>query len=197
MGSHTNAPDNPPPTLHELEDGWTIHITFALTNVAVMTLVRPDGLDAHIEFVTSSGGGGEPITVTELSEIQDTALRTAADAMLAAYAARVANANKSVAEFNKLVPPTRLKVVFDWLAERHTAASLAIDSDRLAVGLKLTASGEAAGVLLTLLGRWRESPDVSADEITTDLDEFELETHLPQDGAVRFLMWLHEAEVGD
>ena len=195
MNDRTSAP-NFESTLTELLEDWTIRITFPMLNLAVLTLVNPDGEDAHIKFVTGPGGGPDPLTVTTLSEIQDPVLHSVARAALAEYTERVADANKSVAKFNAAVPPTRLRFLTTWLADRRITASFTVDSDKLAVALELKAAGEAAGVLLTLVGRWREWSLTPTDRITTELDEDTLEAQLGQDEAVQFLTWLSETEIG-
>jgi hypothetical protein len=189
-----DPPTTPPPPL-ELEAGWTIRVTYAM-NIAILRLVRPDGGDAHISFARGCEPKSEPVAINALSEIHEPALRTAAEETLTAHAGRVAKANKAVADFNGLVPPTRLAFLTSWLATLHIEVEFSIDDDELTVILTLAAVGEAAGTLLTLIGRWREACATECEGVDAELEDDALKAQLPQYAAADFLTWLSETEIG-
>jgi hypothetical protein len=171
-----------------LDRGWSVQVTFSL-NAAVLTLLNPQGEQAHISFALGFAGG-QPLTVTDLDEIRDAALRTAAESMLAAYAERVATVERAIAEFNRQLPPDVLARLDLDLAAQQITLEVDVDSDALALEVRLSAAGEAADVLLSLVNRWRRAPQASAGNIAEELADGAVWVRLPQDAGVHLLAWL-------
>jgi len=88
MQNPSTAPDTTAQSRAGLERGWSIHVTFP-ANAAVLTVLNPQGESEHISFALGFSGG-QPLTVTDLDQVEDAALRTAAHKALEDHAARVA-----------------------------------------------------------------------------------------------------------
>ncbi|MBR7830443.1 hypothetical protein KDK95_29350 [Actinospica sp. MGRD01-02] len=171
-----------------LEGGWSIHVTFP-ANAAVLTLLNPQGEKEHISFALGFSGG-PPLTITDLDQIEDGALRTAAHQVLDEHATRVAAARRAIAEFNRLVPPAVLEQVTGALAAQQIMLGLELDADAVALGLALNAAGPAAGTLLALVARWRRDPCAPAEGLAEELVDGIVTARLSQGAAIRFLTWL-------
>jgi hypothetical protein len=155
----------------------------------VLTVLNPQGESEHISFALGFSGG-KPLTVTDLDQVQDAALRTAAHQALEEHAARVAAARRAIAEFDRLVPTAMLERVTGRLAARQITLGLELDSDDLALELTLGAAGPAAGALVTLVDRWRQDPQAPAEGFTEELVDGAVTVRLSQGAAIHLLSTL-------
>jgi len=188
MQNPSTAPDTTAQSRAGLERGWSIHVTFP-ANAAVLTVLNPQGESEHISFALGFSGG-QPLTVTDLDQVEDAALRTAAHKALEDHAARVAAARCAIAEFDRLVPPAVLKRVTGGLTAQQITLGLELDPDALAFELTLSAAGPAAGALLTLVNCWRQDPHAPGGGVTEALVDGAVTVCLPQGAAIHLLSTL-------
>ncbi|MGX5184957.1 hypothetical protein ACWKT5_19540 [Streptomyces avermitilis] len=169
-----------------LPDGWTIHLSAAL-NLTVLTLRASDGKDCEIGYHCGTDLGSPELTVRDLDEITDHALRAAALELLDSHAARRATVHANADAFSDAVP--------DWselTGRLHRAVpgcriETDLDHQALALTMTLAADGPSAGRLLTLIASW---PDSATDGIDRELTETgTLTVRFTQTRAQEFLSW--------
>lgn len=173
-----------------LPDQWTINL-HPVANLTILTLLDGAGIQREIGFHPLTPPGTTDRTVGAPSEIADPELRASAQKLINTFYERTARAQANADAFGAAVPDQRH--LFDRLRSVVPGCliELDVDDETLAVILKLTATGSAAGALLLLVARWPGSTaaDGQADGVTKDLDGGDLTMRLDQAHAEDFLTW--------
>lgn len=175
-----------------LPDQWTINL-HPVANLTVLTLLDGDGVHREIGFHPLTPPGTKDLTAGALAEITDPELRASAQKLIDSFYVRTTQAQANADAFGAAVPDQR--DLFDRLRSAFSGrVELDIDDEALTVILKLTATGPAAGTLLSLIARWPGSAtaDGQADRVTKDLDGVELTVRLHQERAEDFLTWYRD-----
>ncbi|MCZ1012335.1 hypothetical protein [Streptomyces lydicus] len=176
-----------------LPDQWTIKL-HTVANLIILTLRDGDGVQREIGFhpLSEPQLGTTDRTVSAMEEIAELRLRHSAQRLIDTFYERTAQAQANADAFGTTVPD--LQDLFDrlCLAVPCDVAHIALDDETLTVILKLTATGPAAGSLLSLTARWTGSTTAEgqADGVTTHLDDHgKLTMHFDQKRAEDFLTW--------
>ncbi|RNG27166.1 hypothetical protein [Streptomyces botrytidirepellens] len=179
-----------------LPDQWTINL-HSVANLTILTLRDGDGVQREIGFhlLSEPQPGTADRTVGAVEEIVDLEVRASAQKLIDTFYERTAQAQANADAFGVTVPD--LQNLFDRLrvAVPCDGVHLAVDNETLTVVLKLTATGAAAGTLLSLAARWPGSAtaDGQADGVTKHLDDHgELTMHFDQTRAEDFLTWYRD-----
>jgi hypothetical protein len=183
---------SPSPT--PLPDRWTIYL-HTVANLTILILLDDDGVQREIGFHPLTQPGTADRTVGTVKEIDELELRASAQKLIDTFYERAAQAQANADAFGVTVPDRRN--LFDRLrvAVPCDVVDLALDNEALTVALKLTATGPAAGTLLSLITRWSGSTTEAgeADGVTKDLDNHgELTVRLDQPRAEGFLTWYRD-----
>ncbi|WP_280454196.1 hypothetical protein [Nocardia brasiliensis] len=185
-----------------LPAGWSIRIKPS-ANIDILTLIDESGAEIYTGYAP---GRREPdpseLVVHRLRDIRSQTLRDHARALIQALIqrrqSRVATVNANIAAYTAAVPD------FNHLAERLRRDGITIatdiDDSTLVITTTLTASGPAAGALMTQLGRWLATNglDEVPAGITLELDEdtLALTIAVDQRHAAELLPWLHRQPEG-
>ncbi|MGW4890702.1 hypothetical protein ACWEQL_00305 [Kitasatospora sp. NPDC004240] len=170
---------------HPLPGQWTIRIKPVLN---LLTLTLTDDTGTARQHGYHMGQVPVPDTIHSLDEITDNHLRATAQAMIDDYFTRLAEVHKAADAFTEAIP--------DWsdlTARLRTTVpdcriETDLDSEALALRMTLTATGPAAGQLLTLLATWPAS-----DGLHRELDDDgTLTAVLDQPRAISFLAWFRD-----
>ncbi|MHC3392813.1 hypothetical protein ACLQ2E_25605 [Streptomyces lavendulocolor] len=176
-----------------LPDQWTINL-HPVANLTILTLLDGAGIQREIGFSPLTPPGTTDRTVGALSEIAEPELRANAQKLIDTFYERTARAQANADAFGAAVPDQRH--LFDRLRSVVPGCLIELDVDHetLAVILKMTATGSAVGVLLSLVARWPGSTaaDGQADGVTQDLDRGDLTMRLDQAHAEDFLTWYRD-----
>ncbi|MFF3959177.1 hypothetical protein ACFYY1_39185 [Streptomyces sp. NPDC001890] len=181
---------SPMPLPHQ----WTIHL-HTVANLTILVLLDDDGAEREIGFHPLARPGTADRTVGTVEEIAERELRASAQRLIDSFYERTKRAQTNVDAFGVTVPDCRN--LFDRLrvAVPCDVVGLDLDNNALTVVLKLTATGPAAGTLLSLIARWPGSTTEAeqADGVTTDLDNHgKVTVHLDQPHAEGFLTWYRD-----
>ncbi|WP_331732961.1 hypothetical protein OG613_49015 (plasmid) [Streptomyces sp. NBC_00015] len=177
-----------------LPDQWTINL-HPVANLTILTLHDTDGAEREIGFHPLTRPGTVDRTVGALAEITGLELRASAQKLIDTFYERTAQAQANVHAFSATVPDQQS--LFDRLrvAVPCDVVRLVMDDETLTVGLQLTATGPAAGTLLTLTARWPGSAtaDGRTSGVTKDLDDDgRLTMRFDQTRAEAFLTWYRD-----
>ncbi|MER5615951.1 hypothetical protein [Streptomyces sp. NPDC002215] len=177
-----------------LPDQWTICL-HTVANLTILILLDDDGAEREIGFHPLTRPGTADRTVGSVEEIAEPELRASAQRLIDAFYERTARAQANSDAFGVAVPDCRN--LFDRLraAVPCDVVGLDLDNTALTVVLKLTATGPAAGTLLSLITRWPGSTTkaAQADGVATDLDNHgNVTVRLDQPHAEGFLTWYRD-----
>jgi hypothetical protein len=177
-----------------LPDQWTINL-HPVANLTILTLRDGDGVQREIGFHPLTQPGSADRTVGAVDEIVELELRASAQKLIDTFYARTAQAQANADAFGVAVPDQQ--DLFNRLrfAVPCDGVHLTLDNEALTVVLELTATGPAAGTLLSLTARWLGSntTDGQADGVTKDLDDHgKLTMRFDQTRAEDFLTWYRD-----
>ncbi|HLU97054.1 MAG TPA: hypothetical protein VKZ89_09475, partial [Thermobifida alba] len=134
-------------------------------------------------------------TVGAVEEIVELELRASAQRLIDTFYERTAQAQASANAFGVTVPDQQNLLDRLRVAVPCDVVRLGLDNEALTVVLRLTATGPAAGTLLSLIALWAGSTDAvgQADGVTKDLDDHgKLTMRFDQPRAEDFLTWYRD-----